>query len=244
MSMVNAIYYQILGQLLSWGLSAAQAEAAAQYAVTNNLTALQAYAYATGKTTPPSGSNPNPIPNPPIGVIPTLNFTANNWTGYVTDADFDLIGNTLSLGPAPAGTFSQIEALLIVALARKLVETPHGQTMLRDIIVKYLESIAKVIGSIYHAGTQNWMNGLVGNRVAVDIYARMGLMSPRDAMLERAWIDHQIGEMLLTQRAGMGIDAVTTMINQAETQTAAEKGASPQRETGIAEIVGLLKGLK
>lgn len=186
---------------------------------------------------PESSALPSTVPDK------SLDFSTNQWTGYVTKEDFDSNGNFVSLGPAPPGLISGLEGLMLIGLFRKLSETPHGQTVLRDVMVKYLSTIGSVIGNIYHAGSQNWLNGLVGNRVAVDIYARLGLMSPRDAMQERAWIDHQVGEMLSVQRLGMGLDAVTTMISTSGSKETYGEGLEESGK-GLGAMAGLLKAMK
>lgn len=185
---------------------------------------------------------------PPQVVDKALDFSTNQWTGYVTPQDFDLIGNTLTLSPAAPGLLSDIQSVLLVLYFRKLIETEKGQALIAHLIETYLGSIEKVLGHIYKAGSQNWLSGLVGNSVAVDIYARLGLISPRDALQKRAWIDHIIGNEYNVGFALHTIDAVTTMVDASSTQTAAPAGASPEKGQGLGSLdmgkmAGLLKAL-
>jgi hypothetical protein len=161
-----------------------------------------------------------------------LDYSTNQWTGYVTLQDFDLIGNTLTLSPAAPGLLSDIQSLLLLIYCKKLSETEGGQRVLAHLIEKYLDTIEKVLGHIYKAGSQNWLSGLVGNSVAVDIYARLGLMSPRDAMQKRAWIDHIIGNEYNVGFALHSIDAVTTMV---------DASSSGEGQKGLGMLGGLYK---
>jgi hypothetical protein len=179
---------------------------------------------------------------PPKVVDGSLDFSTNQWTGYVTQADFDLIGNTLTLSPAAPGLLSDIQSVMLLMLCKKLSETERGQTLLVHLIETYLTSIEKVISHIYKAGAQNWLSGLVGNSVAVDIYARLGLISPRDAMQKRAWIDHIIGNEYNVGFALHTIDAVTTMVDATSVQHA--EGQNSAGGLGIGAIAGLLKAMK
>ena len=177
----------------------------------------------------------------------SLDFSTNQWTGYVTPQDFDLIGNTLTLSPAAPGLLSDIQSVLLIIYFKKLAETEKGQVLLAHLIEKYLDSIEKVLGHIYKAGSQNWLSGLVGNSVAVDIYARLGLMSPRDAMQKKAWIDHIIGNEYNVGFALHSIDAVTTMVDASSSNSSFEShtGKSGMNESSSMKgLLGLLSKIK
>jgi hypothetical protein len=178
-----------------------------------------------------------------LGITPIdenwFRFDVNDWTGYLKKGNFDSNGNYLSLGPIPPGMYSGIEAVLVFAMLKKFAETPKGQTLIRDIIRDYLKTIGGIVESLHDGGKQNWLTGLVNSRVSCAIYERLGLMSPMDATQNKAWIDHQIGEEIFTQRMGQGIQGVTTLVGGTKTDRYTKTTGSSGAGLGaIAKMLG------
>ncbi len=146
-----------------------------------------------------------------------LDFSQNQWTGYLTNKDFDYNGNILTLGAAPP-EYSQIEAILLIALLNRASKTPEGQKQVFQLMHKYLDSITKVLDGLHFTSAANPYNNMINEYVAQPLYMRLGLISPRDATQNRAWLDHIMGEMLKRDYFKDSITGLTSMVTGLERQ--------------------------
>lgn len=142
-----------------------------------------------------------------------LAFDDNQWTGFVDQGDFDRHGNFIALGPTPPGWPSQLSSIVLLLGFKKLSQTPEGVKAIQAIALEYLKSIGKIISTLSQSSSAHVISCAINQYVACTIYQRLGLMSPKDAMQTRAWLDHQTGEAMLTERAGFSLGALTTLVN-------------------------------
>lgn len=179
----------------------------------------------------------NRLDQPELGlVLPVdLDFSKNQWTGFLTEKDFDYNGNIITLGAA-SPEYSQIEAILLLALLNRASKTPEGMKAVFSLIHKYLDSITKVLDGLHMTSAANPYNNLINEYVAQPLYMRLGLISPRDATQNRAWLDHVM--KLFTDKSYFetGITGLTTLVNS----TRSSEGQYGESASGLGAIAKIL----
>jgi hypothetical protein len=156
--------------------------------------------------------NQFPPPQPADGA---LHFENNQWTGYVTPQDFERENKIIPLGPSPPGMFGQLEALLILFLITKLMQTPQGTVILKDLIVKYLDVTGDIITTLHKSSMAHPITAIMNNHTAISVYERLGLLSSNKALHERAWVDHVLGEFLKLQYVADMMQGISTLVQGA-----------------------------
>lgn len=155
---------------------------------------------------------PTPPPTPRVEIQDTgtdLKFS---------DYDLSKIGNILTLGPV-AREYSDIETLLIAVAFLKFMKTPQGEKHVKDIMVKYLDSTARIIEAMQKASCSNWVTALVNQTACMPIYGRLGLVTPFDQTRALLWFDHFFGEMEKLSVAFQGLGSLTTLIEGSKYST-------------------------
>lgn len=178
-------------------------------------------------------------------VVPHLdgvyNPELNQWVGPITEAMLDDKGKLITFGLTPIGYPSLIEAVVILIGIKRLSETPDGRKIIKDIAIKYLDTIGRIMEEMSQSSSAHVVTCAMNQYVACTIYQRLGLMSPHDATQTRAWLDHQTGEAMLTERAGFSLSTLTTLVRSTNTSTGATKeGHETESAVGIAALAKLL----
>lgn len=161
----------------------------------------------------------------------------NQWIGPITENMVSDTGKMVTFGPAPIGLPSIIEAVVLLVGIKRLSESPEGLKVLRDLGMEYLRTIGKVISTLSQSSSAHVISCAMNQYVACTIYQRLGLMSPHDAAETRAWLDHQTGEAMLTERAGQSLGALTTLVNSTTTG-GGETGSYAAGLGAFAKILG------
>lgn len=156
----------------------------------------------------------------------------HNWIGPMTEFRLSDTGKVVTFGPTPPGILSDLEAILLIVFLKKLMDKPDGAKIIRDIANEYLQTLGKIISTLSQSSSAHVISCAMNQYVACSIYQRLGLMSPHDATETRAWLDHQTGEAMTTERAGFSLGALTTLVN---TVASAE---TPQAIAAYAKILG------
>jgi len=190
--------------------------------------------------------------NPPIfgeepsssGEILWKQFFETNGFPRTIIPNMDTVGNFTTFGPL--GKYSKYGTLFMLAIAARYTKTPDGQKLLAQMVMKYLDSMAKVISSMQPASASNWLTALMNQRTSINILARVGLMSPYDQFSESVWLDHIYLEMLNKNIIDLTVGSLTTLVTGAtiESHGAAEKGATGAFESaeGVAAFAKILAG--
>jgi hypothetical protein len=196
-----------------------------------------------GATPPPSETGPPATVPPTVDLFPTFDPSLHNWIGPLHKDSLSDLGKFVTLGPAPPGEYSGlIEGLILIVGLKKLSETPEGVRAIRDIVVQYLKTMGTIMSTLSQSSSAHVISCAINQYVACTIYQRMGMMSPHDATQTRAWLDHQTGEAMLTERGGHALGALTTLVNSTSTQEAAPPGGSPESAAGLAAFAKILAG--
>lgn len=166
----------------------------------------------------------------------------NQWVGPLTENMLDDTGKLITFGPAsPVGLPSTIEAVVLLVALKRLSATPEGLRIIKDIAVKYLDTIGRIIEEMSQSSSAHVISCAMNQYVACTIYQRLGLMSPHDATQTRAWLDHQIGEEIYTERLGFGLSTVTTIVRSTNNSTAiSPSGYEQESATGLAAFAKML----
>lgn len=151
------------------------------------------------------------LPTPPIN-MGQGGFAVNNWTGFLTEKYFSETGNWLTFLPLPEGKASLVGSLLMLGFLKKLSETEKGHELILKLSKEYLNTLGGVLEELHKSSVASPYIAAMNSYVAINIYKRLGLMSPNDATQCRAWIDHFFGEMLLTERGGNSLTALSTLV--------------------------------
>lgn len=171
----------------------------------------------------------------------------NQWVGPITPSMLSDIGNPMTFGIGPPGLIGDLMTLLILKAAVNLSKTAHGQTILKDVAVKYLDTCSHLVTSLHASNASNPITAAMNNRFACSVYERIGLISPHNATTDRAWFDHLIGEQLLTDRAIAVMQQVSTWVSQTNYQTSESKGEKGislgESGAGLGAIAKILGGV-
>jgi len=165
-----------------------------------------------------------------------IDFSKNQWTGYLTSRDLEYEGNYLALGPTPPGATSEIAGMFLLFLLAKLSKTPEGQKIIGQIATKYLDNVGEIIKGIHFSSSSNYWSAIINCYTAQPIYMRLGLIAPRDATQNRAWLDHIMGVMITKDYFAEGLKGVTTLV----TSTSTGGGESGDRATGLGTLAKVL----
>ncbi|MCJ7633402.1 hypothetical protein MUP77_13570 [Candidatus Bathyarchaeota archaeon] len=130
----------------------------------------------------------------------------------LTPRDIDRKGNVLAFGPITS-EYSELETILLAAIAVKLLKTENGQKHLVHLLETYLTQSAHVISSLQKSSSSNALTAICNQFVSCKIYARMGLMTSFDALQTEVWLDHQIGEIIKSSYVGEMIGGLTTLVD-------------------------------
>lgn len=172
-----------------------------------------------------------------------------HWVGPLSKEQLSDWGKFITFGPAPPGLPSLIEAMALIGGLRTLSKTPQGIQVIKAIAIKYLDTVGKVLESLHHSSASNFYTAMVNEYVACTMYQRMGLMSPHDAVQSRAWIDHQIANILEKEYIFQGLGSITTLVtgtNESRSYTTSPSGSTQETEKGssiaaLHDLVGLMK---
>ena len=175
-------------------------------------------------------------------VVPYLdgiyNPELNQWVGPLTEFMLDDTGKLVTFGPAALGIPSLIEGVILLVGIKRLSETPDGRRIIKDIAIKYLDTIGRIIEEMSQSSSAHVISCAMNQYVACTIYQRLGLMSPHDATQTRAWLDHQIGEEIFTERLGFSLSTITTIVRSTGVKAEGESA------TGLAAFAKILAGGK
>jgi hypothetical protein len=168
-------------------------------------------------------------------------FEENAAPKIVTERDLDRKGNILTFGPV-AQEYSDLETLLLVVYFAKSMKTDDGRKDVGLILVKYLESMEKVITSMQKAAAGNVMTALINQYACTNIYARMGLITSYDQIQTKTWLDHVYGEMLKKDYAMAAVQGITTMVDATSTSTSTTKEGTTEKDryAGLATLAKVL----
>lgn len=192
--------------------------------------------------------------NPPIFGSEPSELSPPLWKRYFETNGFpltiipnmDTVGNFTTFGPL--GKYSKYGTLLMLMVAARYTNTSDGQKLLAQMVMKYLDSMAKVISSMQTASAANWLTALMNQRTTINMLARVGLISPYDQFSESVWLDHILAEMIRLQVLGDTIGSLTTLVTGSnyEIHGAAGKGATGAFESaeGVAAFAKILAGGK
>jgi len=130
----------------------------------------------------------------------------------LTKRDLNKKGNVLTFGPM-AQEYSELESVLVVLVAVKLLKTPEGQKQLAHLFETYLTQSAHVISSLQKSSASNAYTALINQFVSCKIYARMGLMTSFDALQTEVWLDHVLGLFIAQEWLQQGMTGLTTLVD-------------------------------
>lgn len=164
----------------------------------------------------------------------------HNWIGPQTKLTLSDYGKLVTFGPAPPGYPSNVEAAVLLIALLKLGKTSEGLRVIQALGVKYLDTVGKVLTAISNTNASNFMTACINNYVACTIYQRMGLMSPHDAAQTRAWLDHQTGEYILSDRVMGSLGNLTTLVTSTSETTKEDDAVT--KVAGLAAIAKLFEG--
>ena len=136
-------------------------------------------------------------------------------SAFVDEDTFSKNNKPIMFGPAPPGMLSYIEAAILLSFFKKLSESEKGLTMLKEIIIKYLDTTGDVLVGLYKSSATHPITAIINKYTTMSIYKRLGLMTAEDAIRNQAWVDHVLGEFLVNTRldmAGNVLQGVSSLV--------------------------------
>jgi len=166
-------------------------------------------------------------------------FNPNATPDKLSDRDLNRTGNIVAFGPV-AQEYSDIESLLLVLYFAKSMKTPEGQKHVKEIIVKYLDTMGNVINAMQKASSSNVLTAILNQYACTNIYARIGLITPFDQIQTKIFLDHYLGELLKLSYVGECVQGLTTLVDATSMSTSTPTTKSDY--AGLATLAKVLSG--
>ena len=145
----------------------------------------------------------------------------------------------VAFSPAMQETLS-LENLMLAILVVKLSRTAEGTKHLKDIIIKYLDSCARIVESVEEACHSNWLTALNNQHIAASISHRIGLIDDGSYIKIMEHYRSVFDKMLVQKYF---LDGITTLVQGSK--TVAAKGAKEPTAFGsIVKALVATKGIK
>lgn len=81
---------------------------------------------------------------------------------------------------SPVGD-QELEMMILLLAVVKLAKTPEGLKVLRDLGVKYLDTLGKTLIALEHSSSSNWLTALINQKLSLRVMRRLGLISATEA---------------------------------------------------------------
>lgn len=151
--------------------------------------------------------------------------------------NMDTVGNYATFGPLGSlGKYSKYGTLVMLLMLKKIGDGPDGKELLARMVIKYLDSMAKVISSMQTSSAGNWLTALMNQRTMINMLARVGFISPYDQFSESVWLDHIFAEMEKLNLLENTIGSLTTLVTGSTYEHGGESGA------GLGAVAKMLAG--
>lgn len=140
---------------------------------------------------------------------------------------------------SPATSRHGIETLGLLALAARFSKTPDDRKMLKEIIIKYLDSCARIIESVQDASHSNWLTALNNQHIAAAISHRIGLIDDGGYLKILDHYRNVFDRVANIEILSTTLGGVTTLV-QGSKISSGEAGMSGQ---GLGSLAVMLKAL-
>lgn len=75
-----------------------------------------------------------------------------------------------------------LEQVVILLISVKLAKTPEGLKVLRDLGIQYLKTLGVTLEALERSSSQSWLTALINQKLSLNVFRRLGLISATDAM--------------------------------------------------------------
>ncbi len=147
-----------------------------------------------------------------------------------------------AFSPLPSNAMS-IEGLALLGIIFNFARTKEGNKSLERVIIKYLDSCARIVESIQDACHSNWLTALNNQMLTNQIAHRIGLIDDAGYMQVnshyRSVFDKMLSVEVLTIVGGNMMQGITTLVQGAKT-TQAGLGGEQSEAGGLPAVIGML----
>ncbi len=105
-------------------------------------------------------------------------------------------GSEFQATPYMVAGGNEVQTLALVAVGVKLLKTEKGQTILRDIAVKYLDNLGKIVSTLEHSSSSNWLTCAMNQRLCARVLKNLGMISADEASEYMSWLTWVVGAMI------------------------------------------------
>jgi len=148
--------------------------------------------------------------------------------------------NRMAFSPLPTQPMS-IEGLALLGIIFNFARTKEGNKSLERIIVKYLDSCARIIESVQDACHSNWLTALNNQMITATISHRIGLMDDAGYMEVLSHYRSVFDKMFLISGFETTFTGITTLVQGSKTTAATTaEGGSTEGAGGIPALTAIL----
>lgn len=90
----------------------------------------------------------------------------------------------------------ELEMIALVLFAAKLSKTDKGLEILRDLGVKYLDTVGKIIADLEKSSASNWLTAAINQMLCSRVMRRMGLISVAESASYQSTLNWIVGAMI------------------------------------------------
>lgn len=144
----------------------------------------------------------------------------------------------MAFSPLPGEPLS-IEGLALLGIIFSFARTKEGSRSLERIIIKYLDSCARIIESVQDACHSNWLTALNNQMITATINHRIGLMDNAGYLKVMSHYTSVFDKMYLLSAFSDTFQGITTLVQGAKT-TNVGLGGEGAEAGGLPAVVGML----
>lgn len=118
-----------------------------------------------------------PPPEEAEGITPPVPPSAK----YPSPDDKDAVTQFYLFSPYVSAEDPFLETMILALVGVKLMKTPEGLKVLRDLGVEYMKTVGKIVGELESSSSSNWMTALINQKLCLRVCRRLGLISTVEA---------------------------------------------------------------
>jgi hypothetical protein len=112
--------------------------------------------------------------------------------------NLDDMTNYMIFNPLLLSAESQdLEMIALLLFGAKLSKTPEGLGIIKDLAIKYMDTVGKIISNLEKSSASNWLTACVNQMLCAKVMRRMGIITSSDLATYQSTLNWIIGGMIV-----------------------------------------------